>query len=564
MSSIAEALQQPSHPPRSADQGGYAECVRDRIEQRLRKTRRTVPIGLYWGGLLVTAVLFSALGLWLWEVDIGMPYFMLGLMMALFLTVVVPVVLHSLRLVRRTRHVLDAMEQQPHRPMCRICPSCGGDPFGADRCCQAMSCSWSDRELDHHWSDFAFLGSTAGQIKRGDKEERVLSNPVVDLIPEFLRQTFRIKWICWSMSVCGIVLLLFGAAVFGMDAVSTAFSPLLILYCFTNAVCLESSTRPQCVHCAHLLQPKGRFDAYDVCPECGKFVHKVGFAFYKIGARKLDLLTSSLRRPFFPLMLVIFLACVSSMFFRSTRLPFVPVLPTSWLITLASMDDRPYPIWTELLTRTWTPEQSRDLSLKLKAVMENHRSTRSYLLAGHPAYTSFQSGTWPAPLSSSEIGELIGSDEVFQLHALEPGAPGTPRAFQIGCTSAQPILDRYDTYLVYDTIARDDGDPIPVPQTLEPISLGRLQYLPAFGTKPDYYDGVHEVKIGIPDRGPANVKVAVWVFRDPAMLLDTVTRDGKGELVFPPTTLWAGRIVLEHELASPKQVVDALSDQPRP
>ena len=174
--------------------------------------------------------------------------------------------------------------------------------------------------------------------------------------------------------------------------------------------------------------------------ECGKFVHKVGFAFYKIGARKLDLLISSLRRPFFPLMLVIFLACVSSMFFRSTRLPFVPVLPTSWLITLASMDDRPYPIWTELLTRTWTPEQSRDLSLKLKAVMENYRSTRSYLLAGHPAYMSFQSGNWPAPLSSSEIGELIGSDELFQLHALEPGAPGTPRAFQIGCTSAQPIL----------------------------------------------------------------------------------------------------------------------------
>ena len=226
------------------------------------------------------------------------------------------------------------------------------------------------------------------------------------------------------------------------------------------------------------------------------------------------------------------------------------------------MDNKPYPIWTELLTRTWTPEQSSDLSFKLKALIQSNPGTHSYRLAGHPAYKSFQSGTWPAPLSSTEIGDLIGSDELFQLHALEPSAPGTPRAFQIGCTSAEPTSNRFDTYLVYDTIALGDGGP--VAQTLKPIALDRLQSLPSFGTKPDYYDGVHEVKIGIPDRGPANVKVVVWVFRDPAMLLDTVTRDGKGELVFPPTTLWAGRIVLEHELVSPEQVVDALSDQPRP
>ena len=151
---------------------------------------------------------------------------------------------------------------------------------------------------------------------------------------------------------------------------------------------------------------------------------------------------------------------------------------------------------------------------------------------------------------------------MFQLNALEPGTPGTPRAFQIGCNTSQSTLESYDTYLVYETIALGDGDP--VPQALEPISLYRLQRLPAFGTKPDYYDGVHEVKIGIPDRGTARVKVVVWVFRDPAMLLDPVTRDRKGELVFPPTTHWAGRIVLEHELVIPEQVVDALGDQPLP
>ena len=549
MSSIDCALKPPSSPSSSAGALGYADGVRGKIESRLQTAQRWVSTGIFWGGMVLVNALALVCVLWLLGIDIGISGSELS--MPVFGVLLFAAILGSLllNLRQRTRRVLQQMDQHPDRPMSHVCPACGRDPFGSSICCSSMNTSWSERDLDHHWTDYASIGFTADRISRGVNHTRVLKNPIERLLPVFFRQSLRTNTTLWCFSAVSVFSVIVGVIIFGTQNMTAIVSPFLMVSAFFFMTPFKSVLQPRCARCAHGLEPKGSFDSYELCPECGKYLYESGFVFFAL-PRRTKLLAASLNQPFLPLILVMFMVCVSPMvsgvFFQGSRLPFSPALPTSWLVALASTDDKPYPIWNELMVRTWTPEQSRDLFLELKELTSSHRDASARALRRHPAYMSFRSGTWPAPLSSTEIGELLGSDEVFHLNALEPDELGTPRAFQIACNVSGPTLDSFQTYLLYDTISLNDHRP--VSQPLRPISLERVQQLSSSGSKPNYYDGVHEVEIMIPEPDCATVRAVVWVFEDPSIPLGTLTRDDRGELVFPPSTLWAGRIVLEHEL----------------
>lgn len=50
------------------------------------------------------------------------------------------------------------------RPVHRVCPGCGGDPFGATRCCGTVPRSWTAEDLHVWWFEF----SESGPYQRGD------------------------------------------------------------------------------------------------------------------------------------------------------------------------------------------------------------------------------------------------------------------------------------------------------------------------------------------------------------------------------------------------------------
>ena len=540
----------------------FAEGVRHRIEMRLRSKITLLSHVAFWSFLAFCGLI--ALGLSLWTqsesdllVSIGL--FWWGLILLEFAVAS----LVAWYVARRSRRLLLQMTTHPERPMSSICPSCAGDPFAEDECCSAFVRSWTLPDLDRYWSDYAWDGMRVGGVSRGNGDSASLYNPIqritgrlLGCMPSNRMSMFALFGV---LVITGVALLLF------MPSASRwAFNlPLFGLIILVVSKLQPQSTIPLCRQCHYPAPSEEEIVENASCSECGSLLSLNGVHF---GSG----LVLRNRRRRMPLVLIpaLLLGFVVPMLVMPGPVgvrPLLGVLPTSMLVDQASIDLDAYPVWNELLSRTWSPEESELLFERLQQVIsDSELGLDCYFVETHPAFKAFVAGTWPGSLDPDQIGQIKGMFEC-SLQVNPPAMPGDQVTLMVrfqGLTDYR-LAWYQSTSVLLDGVSINDG-----PFTHQNDQSILVEEWNEVCDLRIYHDAdpkrIPRTHVRIDELGVHRVRVAFWLFDQPAASAG-FSRDESGEVEFSPETRWFRRVVLEdkfevHELPE----YETLKNQPWP
>jgi hypothetical protein len=236
------------------------------------------------------------------------------------------------------------------------------------------------------------------------------------------------------------------------------------------------------------------------------------------------------------------------------------------LVDQASIDTSAYPVWNELLSREWSPEQSELLFERLQQVISEYGSDglNGYFMENHPAFQAFAAETWPGSLDPDQVGEIKGllKSSLYVSPLVRPDEQVTLLVrFRDLFDSDLPWYQ--STSVLFDGAAINDG-----PYTHQHNQAILVEEWNRLYDSRTYRDAdpkrIPRTRIRIDEPGVHRVRVAFWLFDQPAASAG-FSRDKSGEVQFSPETRWFRRVVLEdefevHELPE----YETLKNQPRP
>ena len=541
----------------------FAEGVRHRIEMRLRSKITLLSHVAFWSFLAFCGLI--ALGLSLWTqseskllVSIGL--FWWGLMLLEFAVAS----LVAWYVARRSRRVFLHVTNHPERSMSSICPSCAGDPFADDACCSAFVRCWTPSDLDRHWSDYAWDGARVGAVSRGNGYSASLYNPMQRIM---CRLSGFVPSHRVSMYALFGVLIITGVGlfVFMPSASRWAISlPLFGLIFLIVSNLQPQSTIPLCRQCHYPASGEEEIAENASCSECGSLLSLNGVHF----GSGLVLRNRRRRMPLVLIPALLLILVVPMLVFPGPGgvRPLLGLLPTSMLVNQASIDTSAYPVWNELLSREWSPEQSELLFERLQQVIsDSELGLNNYFVEKHPAFQAFVAGTWPGSLDPDQIGQIKGMFEC-SLQVIPPVVmPGDHVTLRV---RFQDLFDANlpwygSTSVVLDGAAINDG-----PFTHQNDQSILVEEWNEVCDLRIYHDAdpkrIPLTRVRIDEPGVHRVRVAFWLFDQPAAAAG-FSRNESGEVEFSPETRWFKRVVLEEEFEVYElPEYETLKNQPRP
>ena len=513
--------------------------VIDRLDRDLRKGRIVMLVVSGFLGLVVV------MGFWLGLSMLkfqnlpssfrAVPYIMMGAPIIMMLLILCGF-FGNRRKYWKLRSVLSTASSADFR---RICPWCSGTAFEETPCCRRFTRSWEPGDLNRAWQDYVVSGMTAFVIIKRGSEDSTADTSMFDwILNSWLGANTWQRRITQKFGTAALVMIAVALVLipgvggvlrnlgFGMLwglCIGWGFSALLL----GNQ---KGSRQLQCVNCDYVLEHS---DTLSNCPECGsevtsRSVHYGAASTAKSKLKDVVLIGGG--------GVLIFLLMIN---IQTITSGVSGVLPTSILTRMASNDFQGKPIWSELVSRPMSVEESDAL---LDVLVESC-SADSLTMRSHPGLVAIETGTWPVPLDQDQIDRVHGMSWQPEIRLPDRIRAGEPFELVFTGESRPEILPagRY-MRLAYAGVSIDGVDS--GGQSAKAWTLVELNS--RYRSPEDLV--VHDSTHTIDTPGPHRLRVTYWLYEVGIGQYPGVTWGSDGELDPPAGSTWRKRFDIELEI----------------